>query len=140
MNQLYIYIYTVYSWFIWLKKNIPVKRVGPLETYLGPVIFDSPLLEEWEADADGHVVDAECDRIPLFWTILRRVVNSRYKVAKCVPLYCEDNQNNNKFHFHSPHTHHGHFIPLDANIRPFEVERGSDRGYAGGIHQIAVMV
>lgn len=31
---------------------------------------DSPLLEEGEAHADGHVVDAQRDGVPLFWSVL----------------------------------------------------------------------
>jgi len=38
------------------------------------------------------------------------------------------------------HTHHGHFVPLDADVGPFEVGEGSDGRDTGGIHQVAVMV
>lgn len=31
---------------------------------------DSPLLEEGKTDADGHVVDAQRDRVPLFRSVL----------------------------------------------------------------------
>lgn len=47
-----------------------VKKKQKICKCLNPKCISLPLLKEGKADTDGHVVDAQRNRVPLFWRVL----------------------------------------------------------------------
>lgn len=55
-----------------------------------------PLLEEGEADADGHVVDTQRNGVSLLWTVLKTEIKKKKNTAN---IKQNSHENNNIINF-----------------------------------------